>query len=202
MWIEHIAAIVHLVSHPKSVPELSARYSFNRVASFSCTKSIPSGRLGWISHHYRSPVAAVGAAMARTPHAGMVRECATDSTNDALHLEHGKLWTKRCRGLCQLPFILVRCSCCHCCFDPSLMSRWLSLRVGLKLFWWPIEDLRFFGLGHCNECWCCILRGPMIRENKEDNWEIQACIVLYVTQWTNQYYRELNAARSKNEACK
>lgn len=84
----------------------------------------------------------------------------TDSTKDALHLEHGKLWTIRCRGLCQLLFILARYSSCLLFFwegstqpnqggggDNALiwpvstvMSCWPSLRVEMKLFWWPIKD--------------------------------------------------------------
>lgn len=98
-------------------------------------QSIPSGRLGWISHHSALPCTFYYVhtyiQYNTTLHAGMIR---TDTTNDALHLEHGKPWTKRCRGLCQLLFILVRYS--YCC-----------------LFFWEGSTTGTRGGEHCALIW-------------------------------------------------
>lgn len=108
-WIEHIAAAVHLVSHPSLCRHFRPdSHSIGLSPSPVPKHSVGKARLN-IPPLPCTFTAEQCSAMTRTLHAGMIR---TDSTNDALHLEHGKLWTKRCRGLCQLLFILVRYSYC------------------------------------------------------------------------------------------
>lgn len=90
-WIEHIAAAVHLVSHPSlcrnSRPD---SHSIGLSPSPVPKHSVGKARLN-IPPLPCTFTAVECSAMTRTPHAGMIMECATEYTNDALHLEHGKL---------------------------------------------------------------------------------------------------------------
>lgn len=124
-------------------------------------QSIPSGRLGWISHHCRAEGVlshdqntARGHDSSRawqTINQTMPRIVPIALYIGSMLLLLLLLW----EGSTTEPGGTMRW------FDPSLMSWWPSLRVEMKLFWWPIEDQHCSDSGGCDECWfVCILTGP------------------------------------------
>ena len=134
-------SVMRLVSVP-------ARYSqFNQSGCvLLLCQSVPSGKLGWTSHHYDDPAVKGRRNQPWPEHRTRpwVRNVRQTATIDALQLEHGKLWAKQCGRLCQMPFILARGHFLLSFIWEKNVLMTENLRLQLEFAWWAIEPIYTF----------------------------------------------------------